>query len=208
MTMKRIVASVILVLFASNLALAEVTDYEKKLQYRREKIAILVKTHTIGETSGYSTTDTWGTTISPEAGYSYTYSSGTTRTNTQMMLREVSDWVIIRGGIREMSDVEFLTVTGNRDEAAAVQARMDERSKWNIIGVITGIGGLIVALVGSNNADTGTITAGSAVSLIGFFISSLNFPRKHYIAADYALEAADKYNIGIKKELGLPIDFE
>jgi len=206
--MKKIIASLLLVLFSSNFALAEMTAYEKQLEYRRKKIVIMVKSHTVGESSGYTTTDTWGTTISPEAGYSYTYSTGTTRTDNSVVFREVSDWVIIRGGIREMSDLELLSVTGNNEEAAMVQAKMDERSKWNIIGVVTGIVGLGVALSGSGNSDTGTIAAGSAISLIGFFVSSMNFPRKHYIPADHAQEVADIYNISLKKQLGLPIDFE
>jgi len=184
------------------------SDYEKKLEYKRKKIVLLVKTAFRGESSGYRTTDTWSTTVSPEAGYSYTYSSGTTRSDKSITFKEVSDWVIVRGGIRELSDVEFLKITGNRKEAEKVQSEIDERNKWMWIGTIGGLVGLGVALAGSSNGEVGTITVGSAISLVGFFIGSVNMPKQHYIAADFALEEADLYNIKLKKELGLPIDFE
>ncbi len=206
--MKRLIALVLILFSSANLALAAETDYERKLEYKREKIDILLKTRTLGETSGYATSDNWSTTISPEAGYSYTYSTGTTRTGSTVQFREISDWVIIRGGIRELSDLEFLTITGNSDKAREIQAKLDEADKWRMIGTITGLIGLGVAIAGASNSQVGTITVGSVISLIGFTISSFNFPRKHYIYADYALEERDKYNIRIKKELGLPIDFE
>lgn len=205
--MKRLICIAILLFFSGNLAFAQ-TDYEKKLEYKRKKIDILVKTFLKGETSAYTTTDTWGTTISPEAGYSYTYTYGTTRRGETILLKEVSDWVIIRGGVRELSDVELLKITGNKEEAKETQAVIDERAKWMTIGTIGGILGIGVAIAGSSDGNTGTITAGSAISLLGFIISSLNLPQKHYIAADYALEETDLYNIRLKKELGLPIDFE
>ena len=193
---------------SANLVLAAETDYEKKLEYRRNKIVILVKNRTVGETSAYSTNDTWGWTTSPEAGYSQTYTTGTTKSGSTVTLREVTDWMIIRGGVRELSDIDFLWLTGNDAKAKEVQNTIDEREKWKWIGTITGLVGLGIAISGGSSSSVGTITAGSLVSLIGFTIGSFNFPQKHYIAADYALEESDKYNIRTKKELGIPVDFE
>jgi hypothetical protein len=184
------------------------TDYEKKLEYRRKKIQIMIKTAMKGETTAYADTDTWSSTISPEAGYSYTYSTGSTRSGSTVMVNEVTNWVAIRGGVRELSDVELLEIAGNREEAREVQAKIDERGMWNVIGATVGLLGLGVAIAGSSSGDSGTIVAGSIVSLIGFIASSFNMPKKHYIAADYALELTDKYNIKLKKDLGLPVEFE
>ncbi len=191
----------------SGVALAE-TDYEKKLEYRRKKIQIMVKTSMLGETSGYTSTDNWSSTISPEAGTSYTYSYGTQRTNSTVQFKEISNWVLVRGGVRELSDVEFLQITGNDAMARDIQAKIDERNKWMMIGTIGGVIGIGVAIAGSSNGDVGTLSVGTALSIIGFLVSSFNLPQKHYIAADYALEQSDLYNIRVKKELGLPIDFE
>jgi hypothetical protein len=205
--MKRLIALIVLLFFCSTIAFAQ-TDYEKKLEYKRKKLDILVKTYLKGEASAYTASDSWSTTISPEAGYSYTYTYGTTRTDKSILFKEVSDWLIIRGGVRQLSDVEFLKITGNHGMAKEVQSEIDERGKWVMIGTIGGLLGIVVAVGGSSDGNTSTITIGSAISLIGFLISSMNLPKKHYIAADYALEESDLYNIRIKKELSLPIDFE
>ncbi len=206
--MKRAISIILLLLISSNIAFAAETEYEKKLEYKRKKIVILVKTRTIGETNAYSTTDTWSNTVSPEAGYSQTYSSATTNSGSTFGFREVSDWVIIRGGVRELADVAFLEITGNAALAAEIQKKSDESEKWRTIGAITGITGLVIAIAGASASSTGAIAAGSILSLVGFTVSSLNTSPKHYIAADYALELADKYNIKLKKDLGLPVNFE
>lgn len=192
----------------STSVIAAETDYEKKLEYRRKKIQILVKTSVLGESSGYTTTDNWSTTISPEAGYSYTYSTGTARTGNTVSFKEVSNWVIVRGGLRELSDVEFLELTGNPREAKEIRAKIDDRNRWMTYGTIGGLIGIGLAIAGSASGDVTTITAGSILSIGGFLVSSFNLPQKHYIAADYALEQTDLYNIRLKKELGLPIDYE
>jgi len=205
--MKRAISAVLISILISTPVLAQ-TDYEKKLEYNRKKIQILIKTAMKNESSGYSDTDTWSTTISPEAGYSYTYTTGSTRTGSTTLLREISDWVIVRGGIRELSDMEFLKIVGDTETARRVQDEINERNKWRLIGTIGGLIGIGVAVSGSSDGSVGTITAGSVISLIGFLVSSLNFPKKHYIPADYALEQKDFYNIGLKRELGLPIDYD
>jgi len=205
--MKRLISIIILLLLIPNILFAQ-TLYEKKLEYRRKKTQILVRTYLKGESSRYSTHDDWSTTISPESGYSYTYSYGSDRSDRSITYKEVSNWVIIRGGVRELGDIEFLKLTGKRDEAKEVKSRMDERNKWMIIGTVTGLFGIGIGIAGSSDGTVGAITAGSIVSIIGFLISSMNLPQKHYITADYALEQSDLYNIKIKKELGLPIDFE
>jgi hypothetical protein len=200
-------ASLLILLLSSTVVFAE-TDYEKKLEYRRKKVQIMVKTSMLGESSGYTTTDNWSSTISPEAGYSYTYAYGTQKTNNTVQFKEISNWVIVRGGVRELSDVEFLQLTGNNADAKDIQAKIDERNKWMTIGTIGGVIGIGVAIAGSSNGDVGTLSAGTVLSILGFLVSSFNLPQRHYIAADYALEQSDLYNIKTKKELGLPIDLE
>jgi len=206
--MKRFTAALLLVLLTSNVVLAEVTDYEKKLEYKRKKIMILVKTRTIGETNAYSNTDSWSNTISPEAGYSTTYTSARSTSGSTFGMREISDWVVIRGGVREMNDVDLLEVTGHHAEARDIEAKIDDRDRWRTIGTIAGITGLIVAIAGTSAPSSGPIVAGAVVSIVGFAISSFNYSPKHFIAADYALELTDKYNVQLKKDLGIPVDFE
>lgn len=207
--MKKTITALLLFLFCANYALAiSDSDYEKRLEYRRKKIEIMVKTNTVGETSAYTDFNAWSSTISPEAGYSYNYTSGQSRSGVSSTVKEVSNWVIIRGGVRELSDTEFLSIVGDTDDAARVQATVDERDKWAMIGNVTGVIGICIAVAGSAAGETSTITAGAVVSILGFVLSSFNYQPKHYIAADYALELTDNYNIKLKKDLGLPIDFE
>jgi len=64
---------------------------------------------------------------------------------------------------------------------------------------------LMAAGTGNSSAS---ISAGGVVTAIGFLISAFNSSQKHYLNPDYAQEEADNYNINLKKELNLPINFE
>jgi len=207
MSMKKIVCSILLLIFFSSTATAQ-TLYEKKLEYRRKKIDIMVRTRYVGEVEREKFGDIYEYTYTSEAGYSYKTTTTAERMGLTTEFKRVSDWVIVKGGIRELDDVEFLYLTENHKLAREIEGKVEARSRWRTIGMLTGLVGIGVIISGSGAGDSGTITTGAVISLLGVVIGAFNYPVRHYIYPDFAQEQADKYNIRLKKDLELPIDFE
>jgi len=207
---KTVAYFLLFVLSFQSIAFAQ-TDYEKKLEYRRKKMEILVRTSYVGETSGYTSLNAsdYRWTITPE-GYSYgssqLYGTNTGRSTT----RQVSDWVIVRGGIRELSDIEFLEIIGDKEKADQIQKAMDEKSGMGMWALGCGILGVasVIGAAGFTPANSSQMAIGTALILGGIFLGYLYAPQRHYIPADQAQEGADNYNIKLKKALGLPVETE
>lgn len=207
--MKKIACFIISTIFISNIAIAqEETLYEKKLEYRRKKIEIHVRSMLVGRERGYTTTDIFETTYTPEATATYRYGYITTERMGTRVLQEVTDWIIVKGGIRELSDVEFLELTGNRAKAKKVRDTIASKNTWLLTAGIIGIAGIAVMVSGASEGNSGLATTGGVISLCGILISSFNAPQRHYITPDFAQEATDKYNIALKRRLGIPIETE
>jgi len=207
---KAIAYFLLFVLSLQSAALAQ-TDYEKKLEYRRKKIEVLVRTTYVGETSGYTSLNAsdYRWTITPE-GYSYGSSQIYGTNSGRSTTRQVSDWVMVRGGIRELSDTEFLEIIGDREKADQIQKAMDEKNRMGMWALGCGILGVasVIGAAGFTPANSSQIAIGTALILGGIFLGYLYAPQRHYIPADYAQEGADNYNIKLKKVLGLPVETE
>jgi len=198
------------VLSLQSTALAQ-TDYEKKLEYRRKKIEVLVRTAYVGETSGYTSLNAsdYRWTITPE-GYSYGSSQIYGTNSGRSTTRQVSDWVMVRGGIRELSDIEFLEIIGDREKADEIQRSMDEKNRMGMWALGCGIFG-VVSVIGAaayTPVNSSQMAIGTTLILGGIFLGYLYAPQRHYILADHAQEGADNYNIKLKKALGLPVETE
>ncbi len=205
--MKKIISIILMLLLFSTSAFAK-SLYERELEYKRKKINIMVRTRYVGELEKEKLGDVYEYTYTSDAGYSYKTTTTDVRTGITHELKEVSDWVIVKGGIRELSDYEFLYLTGNDRLAKEIQGKVESRAMWRSIGMITGLIGIGVVIAGSSSSDSGTITGGALVSLLGVAIGAFNYPIRHYIYPDFAQEEADNYNIELKKQLELPIDYE
>ena len=206
--MKKLSCLLFTLIFVSNVVFAQETLYEKKLEYKRKKIEILVRSTLVGTERAYTTTDIFETTYTPEASTTYKYGYITTEQAGTKMLQEVKDWIIVRGGIRELSDVEFLELTGYQAKAKEIGDNIASKNNWLIAAAVVGIGGVAVMVSGASQGDSGTATAGGLITLCGILISSFNAPQRHYLAPDFAQEAKDNYNIALKKSLGLPLETE
>lgn len=205
--MKKTICIILMLIFSSGIASAQ-SLYERKLEYKRKKIDILLRTRYVGEIEKEKYGDVYEYTYTSESGYSYKTTSTDERTGVTMEYKRVSDWVVVKGGLRELGDVEFLSLTGNHKLAGEIGAKVETRSTWRTIGMVTGLIGIGIVLSGAGTENSGTITAGGVISLLGIIIGAINHPVKHYIYPDFAKEQADKYNIRLKKELELPIEFE
>ena len=182
-------------------------EYVKKLEYSRNKLSLVTKKRQIDERRSYSYTDIDSTTYSYEA-YSHTDTDISTQTVDRSEIKEVTDWYIYKGQLRELSDLEFLQLVGDRpmiNKIAEIEQQKAGMRLWGNIFIGTG---LVFMIGGAVTAAGATVTTAGALGMTaGFFISAFNMPPAHYIEPDYAQEKIDVYNISLKKKLGLPLEY-
>lgn len=183
-------------------------EYINKLAYRRDKLNLIVKSREVEEKRSYASTDISTTTYSYEA-YSQTYGNVATSALQRTEAKEISDWYVYKGGIRELSDIEFLALVGDRAEAARIRDQDDRRSGMRMIGNVAIGAGAVTMIAGAGfSAGQSVITGGALVMVTGFFVNAFNLSPHHYIQPDYAQEKIDEYNVALKKKLDLPLTYE
>jgi hypothetical protein len=183
-------------------------DYLSKLEYRRSKLSITVKKRMVDETRSYSNVDIDTTVFSYEA-YTQTWGNISTSSFSQQEMKEITNWYIYKGALRELSDLEFLELTGEKAEFNRIQKIEDQKARMRGIGnVAIGVGLVTMIVAGSVSADTPIITSSALVAVAGFFVSSFNQSPHHYIQPDFAQAKIDEYNIALKQKLDLPLQFE
>lgn len=212
--MKKLLSLVLLSIFAlQTIVLADVTDYEKKLEYHRKKIEIKVRTDYIGESETYNSSDTsiFGYATTTESNtYLMGNASTTGSSNTRNYTKQITDWYIMKGGIMELSDQEFVEEIGDKVMLSNIQKQTDDKGRylvWGIGSAVLGVGA-IVAAASQTPVQPALSGAGTLLVLTGIVLTYLSAPPRHYIRPDYAMEKSDKYNISLKKTLGLPIETE
>jgi hypothetical protein len=209
MIRKSVVLFLIIALATPAFAASPVADqeYVSKLDYQRNKLEVLTKKRVVHETRQYSRTDI-DTTVYTEEAYSRTYGDITTSSLSQAEDKETTDWYIYKGGIRELSDLEFLGLVGDQAELERVQNLEEQRHGKRLLGAaVLGLG--IAAMIGGAALGAGqsVINGGALATVAGFFITAFNISPRHYILPDYAQEKTDEYNIALKKKLNLPLDY-
>ena len=177
-------------------------EYINRLNYHRNKLELITKKRQIDEKRSYSYTDIDSYTFSFEA-YSQTSADISTQTLARSEVKEITDWYIYKGGIRELSDAEFLALVEDYAELEQVIDMENRKARMRTIGNIFIGTGLLVMIGGAAlSAGEPTITAGALGMTAGFFLSAFNLSPAHYIQPDYAQE-----KIALKKKLGLPLDY-
>jgi hypothetical protein len=125
-----------------------------------------------------------------------------------LKVKEITEWYIYKGGIRELSDLEFLELVGEQALLERVYEEEEGRANRRGIGTILIASGLLFMIGGAaTSADQPIVTAGALGMTAGFFFNAFNASPQHYIKPDYAQAKIDEYNINLKKKLGLPLDF-
>ncbi len=183
-------------------------DYINKMTYQQNKLEIVTKTRTINVSKSYSSTDINLYTYTNEV-YTQNYGNIDTSSTALSESKQKTDWYIYKGGIRELSDLEFLDLIGERALYARVADQEEGRDRMRTIGSWTIAAG-VVAMVGGAALSAGqpVITGGALTTVAGFFISAFNLSPKHYIQPDYAQSKAFEYNIALKRKLNLPVNYE
>ena len=140
--------------------------------------------------------------------YQQTFTSVVGRSDTlsssKAEAKEVSDWIIVKGGVRNLSDIEFLQVVGDREELEKYRGIEEQKDKMRFIGNTVSISGIIYMLLASSTSNSSAVLSGGIATAFGFFINAFNSSPKHYIQPDYAQEKIDQYNFKLKKSLNLP----
>ena len=182
-------------------------EYINKMAYQRDKLSLVVKQRQVDERRSYNYTDIDTYTYSYEA-YSHSSTDISSTGYDRSERREITDWYIYKGNIRKLSDSEFLAMIGDQQKLAYVMKEEEAKGNMRTIGNIFIVTGLLVMLGGAAaSAPEGTTAAGALGMTAGFFIDAFNMSPHHYIEPDYAQEKIDEYNIKLKQQLGLPLDY-
>lgn len=123
-------------------------------------------------------------------------------------------WTAYQGMGKQLTESEFLKLTGYDDEAQKAAQRMEKMKNILILGGLASVGGMIVALIpktttkveyyeylGYNEYEEITYTypylwPGAIVSVVGsgFFYSAMMQARKNYAPSSTVQQIADDYN--------------
>ncbi|MBU1027239.1 MAG: hypothetical protein KKA31_05870 [Candidatus Margulisbacteria bacterium] len=182
-------------------------EYINKLTYQNSKLELVSRKRKIDEKRSYSYTDIDSYTYSIEA-YSHTSTDISTQSLNRSEVKEISEWYIYKGGIRELSDAEFLELVGDQAELQRVIKIENDKANIRNIGNIFIGTGLAVMLGGAAfSADSAIISSGALALTGGFFLNAFNMSPQHYIQPDYAQQKIIDYNIALKRKLSLPLDY-
>lgn len=209
--LKRLLLLILIVLILSPALLADEIseqEYRNQLAYRRNKLMLVTKKRIIDVKRSYSYTDIDTTSYTWEA-YTYATTDIATQALARAEAREVTDWYIYKGGLRELSDLEFLALVGDHAKLEYVSNIEDQKARMRTIGNVSiGLGFLVMVGAAAFSGGQTIVTGGAVLMAGGFFVSALNTSPPHYIQPDYAQEKIDEYNIALKKKLNLPLEFE
>ena len=128
---KFLIAALLVSSMAVRLFADEVSEetYKNQLYYRHNKLELTTKTRVIGESRSYSSTGISSSTYSFEA-FAQTYGNIETSSLQRSEQKEVTDWFIYKGGVEEISDLEFLELIGDKARYKDVKEKMATRGGW------------------------------------------------------------------------------
>lgn len=213
MIKKLLVSALLVSLLAPTLFAAELNPadqaYVNQLNYRHNKLELTTQTRTVNESSSYSSTDITSSNYNFNRNYQESNANITTSTQNRAEQKELTEWYIYKGGVDQLSDLEFLQLVGDTVMYNQVKEKNDGRRVWRRAGYLT-IGTGLVAMIGGAalQASQPVILGGALVTTVGFFVSAFSAAPSHYIKSSYALNKIDEYNIKLKQQLGLPLSFE
>lgn len=179
-------------------------------EYKMKKLDVILSQRYVTQTSGTS-----NSLYFP----GYYIATGTTVNNTVSTSTAISDWKIIQGGNKEISESTFASLVGDKNLAASIAAWNksveDKNNGFLIAGLcftLTGLVGAISQLVVPPFLDEGT-GLGMAIGgiLLGYGclkVTEVEQKPGHFTTVETASRQAYEYNQALKKKLGLPETFE
>lgn len=131
-----------------------------------------------------------------------------------------SDWKIIKGGVKEISELDFANITKDNELQNRINLQLKKESKRAGIGAIIAVPSILIAtalLIDASKAAPDpnypewkayTFAGAAGLGVIGFAIVMKKPYRGHYISVEAAAKKAQEYNKSLKESLGLPPNFE
>jgi len=135
-----------------------------------------------------------------------------------------TDWKIIKGGVKEISEYEFANITKNVELQNRINLQLKKESRRTGIGAAIAIPCMIIAgviladMLGSKpflheelaHPDWEAYVATGAIvgSVIGYSAVMRKPFAGHYLSVEKAAQDAQQYNLRLKESLELPPDFE
>lgn len=181
-------------------------------EYKNSKLDVIMSNGTQTSTKGYST-------LYP--GYYSYWGTSSSVSNTV----QTTDWKIIQGGVKEISEYNFATLTGNTALQQSISAQLAKEQKLTSTGAFMFLGAFIPTAiifadilvkkpflhkVGTTapNWEVGVAATGIVVCTIGYAITMKKPYSGHYTTVDNAAKDAQQYNRKLKSKLGLPESYD
>ena len=196
------------------------TKYNEQQEYKAKKLDILLR-------KSYQTTGTSNTYSTYFPGYYYYYwGTGYETTTSKSTQSEITDWRIVQGGVQQISDVQFATMVNDKYALKKNQDAWDTYNNTVLWSGVIGLLGIVVAIAGIAAGEQATKTglpaaesgrdSADAVFAVGLVVAvigcgvclSYKEPSGHLTTAGDAAKKAYEYNQGLKKQLGLPENYE
>ena len=182
-------------------------------EYKMKKLDVILSQRYVTQTQGTS-----NSLYFP----GYYIATGTTVNNTVSTSTAISDWKIIQGGNKEISDLQFANLVGDENVKTAYAKAWKAYENQVNTGAIMFLAGLVPTgifladilvdkpFLGMNSDLEVVLTTISIVDCaLGYGITmSAKEPSGHFTTVDTASRQAYEYNQALKKKLGLPETFE
>jgi len=129
-----------------------------------------------------------------------------------------TDWKIIKGGVKEISELDFAIITKNVEMQNRINSQLKKESKRIGIGFAMFVPSLIVVIailaIPSKGGDPSpkwiesTFVGAATIGTIGLATIMKKSYSGHYTSVEQAAQDAQQYNKLLKQSLGLPLNLE
>lgn len=181
-------------------------------QYINNKLDVILS-------SGSQTVTKGASTLFP--GY-YSYWGYSNSVSTTVA---TTDWKIIKGGVKEISELDFANITKNAELQNMINMRLKKEAKTTGIAALIAVPCILVATALLTDAigskpwlhkdnpvhpewEAYVATGAIAVGTISYMIAMKKPYSGHYTTVEQAAKDAQEYNKLLKESLGLPPNFE
>lgn len=195
------------------------SKYEEIQKYKNNRIDILLNSKYVTNTSGVTNSMYF-------PGYYVT--TGTSYSSSQSVTQQETDWFVVRGGKVKITEAELAQLAEDQDAVRriqSVQAQIDQKNakinkRMNFGGImllsgtlatLTGLSDVLLADWLSDTIAASLFAGGLLAGVFGYAILTLNNPEQypdHYFTIEEAVKLAETYNNKLKKNLGLPDNFQ
>jgi len=176
--------------------------YKEQQEYKQNKLDIILSRGMASVGSSY-------TSSSYFPGYYSIYGSGWTTSSSKAY--ETTDWKIIKGGVEEITEREFASITEDKELSDRIDQAWKDWSDVTLLGAYIALPSVILALAGlgaQGDAQAAMIAIGIVGTVIGLGIMSKPEPSGHFTTPGDAAKKAFEYNQKLKRKLGLPESYE